>query len=326
MEQVTPPGHIGRVIRRVRPDAHCDIFLGLAKPSNHRMVVLPLAEASLSSLDDLPTSRGVEARIARPGDDGAEVSLELVLMDPRAADIFTALAADVAGAAAVEPNEARAVSAFVGRLRRWQRFLKESGPGGLEPEQQRGLFGELWLMRHLLLDVFGPAVSVAAWTGPSHAAHDYQLGRGAIEVKTSVTKQDQHLSIASERQLDATGLGVLFVFHLSLDEHRNAGSSLVELIEDLRAHLASTPEAPLFEDRLFDAGYMDAQSPLYANPGYTVRESNFFRVTRDFPRIVEADLRPGVADVRYAISVAECKHHVEAPDVALGELADHHDG
>jgi hypothetical protein len=34
---------------------------------------------------------------------------------------------------------------------------------------------------------------------------------------------------------------------------------------------------------------------------------NYFRVEGDFPRIVEADLRDGVGDVRYTISVAECK-------------------
>lgn len=320
MEQVTPPGHVGRVMRRVRPDAHCDLFLGLAKPSNLRMVVMPVSESSLTSLVDLPMSRGVEARIARPGDHGADPSLELVLIDPRASDIFTALATDVVGAAAAELDEARAVASFVGRLRRWQRFLDESGPGGLEPDEQRGLFAELWLMQYVLFDAFGPTLSLTAWTGPSHASHDFQFGPGAVEVKGSAAKQDQHLRIASERQLDDTGLDALFLFHLSLDEHRETGTSLVDLVAEIRARLASTAEGPLFEDRLWDAGFSDAHSPLYANPGYTVRESNFFRVTGDFPRITEADLRSGVGDVRYAISVAECRHFTERAEIVLGEL------
>ncbi|MEG4276633.1 PD-(D/E)XK motif protein, partial [Microcoleus sp. MON1_C1] len=33
----------------------------------------------------------------------------------------------------------------------------------------------------------------------------------------------------------------------------------------------------------------------------------YFKVERDFPRIIEADLRNGVGDVRYTISVAECR-------------------
>lgn len=318
LELTTPPGTTGRVIRRVMPDARCDLFLGLEKPSNLRMLLMPVAEVSIDAVHELPTSRGVMARIARPGDHGADASVELVLVDPRAADIFTALAVDLANAAADADDEASAVTALVDRLHRWQRFLEESGPAGLEPERQRGLFAEVWLIRHVLLGVFGSAVSVDAWTGPSRASHDFQFGPGAIEVKATASKQDQRLRIASERQLDATGVEALFVFHLSLDAHRESGVSLPALIDDVRGQLGT--EGLAFEDRLFDAGYLDAHRHLYENPGYTVRESNFFRVTGAFPRIVESDLRPGVGDVRYSVAVAACRPFAATTEETLKNL------
>lgn len=46
----------------------------------------------------------------------------------------------------------------------------------------------------------------------------------------------------------------------------------------------------------------------YVNTGYVIRETNFFNVVKGFPRIVEDDLRKGVGDVSYSISVAECQH------------------
>jgi hypothetical protein len=175
------------------------------------------------------------------------------------------------------------------------------------------------LIRHVLLAEFGPARSLDAWMGPSHASHDFQFGRGAIEVKGSAAKQDQHLRVASERQLDSTGVDALFVFHASLDAHRDAGVSLPGLIEDLRARIGAD-DGQLLEERLFQAGYIDAHRPLYENPGYTVRETNFFRVVDAFPRIVESELRQGVGDLSYSIAVASCRpFEVQAAD-ALQEL------
>lgn len=324
LERVTPPGESGRFKRRIRPEANCDLFLALAKPANLRMVVMPVQTSSLEGIDELPTSRGVEARIARPGEDGADASVELVLTDPRSADIFTALATDIAGAVAAESSEPEAVAALVGRLARWQRFLEEAGPEGLTPERQRGLYAELWLLRNYLLDTVGPASAVQAWTGPARASHDYQLGLCAFEVKGTAAKQHQVLRIVSERQLDDTGVETLFLFHLSLDAHRDSGEMLPALIGEIREAVRGTAAATVFEDRLFEAGYLDAHRHLYENPGYTVRESNFFRVVQGFPRIVETDLAPGIGDVHYSVTVAECKHFRVDADTVMDEVKASH--
>ncbi len=324
LERVTPPGESGHVKRRIKPEAKCDLFLAIAKPSNLRMLVMLVGEDSLVGVGDLPTARGVEARVVRPGEGGAAGALELVLTDPRSADIFTALATDIAESVAAESDELSAVATLVGRLRRWQRFLEESGPEGLTSERQRGLYAELWLLRRHLLGAVGPAAAVQGWTGPTRASHDFQFGAGALEVKGSAGKQHQVLRIVSERQLDDTGVEGLFLFHLSLDAHRDAGESLPALVNDLRESLRTTPAAATFEDRLFGAGYLDAHQQLYENPGYTVRESNFFRVTDGFPRIVEADLLPGVGDVHYSVAVAECKHFLVDSETAITELRSRH--
>jgi hypothetical protein len=82
------------------------------------------------------------------------------------------------------------------------------------------------------------------------------------------------------------------------------------LVADIRSALAPDPlAAGVFEDRLTDGGYLEPQAPGYGESGYTVRDVHFFRVEGSFPRIVEADLRPGVGAVRYSISAAECMHY-----------------
>ena len=165
---------------------------------------------------------------------------------------------------------------------------RRAGPGGLTPERQRGLYAELWLLRDHLLDAVGAVAAVQAWTGPARASHDFQFGSCALEVKGTAAKQHQMLRIVSERQLDVTGVETLFLFHLSLDTHRDAGQPLPALVDEVREACTARMSRRPFEDRLFEAGYLDAHRHLYENPGYTVRESNFFRVAEGFPRIVEA--------------------------------------
>lgn len=326
LERVTPPSAGGRIKRRIKPEANCNLFIAVAKPSNVRMVLMLVEAGSLRNVQELPAARGVETRIVLPEEDGADAALELLLADARSADIFTALAVDIADAVAAEADERHAVAALVRRLRRWQRFLEETSSEGLDAERQRGLYAELWLLRNHLVDAVGPAVAVHAWVGPARASHDFQLGACALEVKGTAAKQHQILRIVSERQLDDTGVEGLFLFHLSLDTHLDTGESLPGLVDDLRLVVRESQAAASFEDKLFDAGYLDAHRHLYDNPGYIARECNFFRVAEGFPRIVEADLRPGVGDVRYSITVAECKHFIVETDTVIRKLRGDHVG
>jgi hypothetical protein len=315
LEALTPPGSAGRFKRRIRPESALDLFAGVAKPANQRLLMMLASEPSLVDVEKLPSSLGVEARIVRPGEDGRDATIELALTDPRFADIFTILVADILDAIAPINAEMLAVAEFVDRLLRWQRFLEESGLQGLSPERQRGLFAELWLARELL-DHLEPLTVVEAWTGPNQVPHDFQFGPCAIEVKATTAKQHQVLRIVSERQLDSTGVNSLFLFHLSLDIHRGTGEILPTIVGDLRARLVGTAAAQLFEKGLVHAGYLASQSHLYDEAGYTLRESNIFWVREGFPRIIERDLVSGVGDVSYSISVAECKHYaVEQGDL-----------
>jgi hypothetical protein len=221
-------------------------------------------------------------------------------------DIFTSLTADVASHIAPTTNHKTAVEKFLARLKRWQQFLERSGPDGLGDEAQRGLFGELWFIRHYLLPVAG-AQAVTAWTGPTMTAQDFQLPSLAVEVKTTTAKEHQKLAITGEKQLESLSELRIILLHLSLTAQRDTGMTLVDIVHSLRSLLASTPLAlSVFEDALLAVGYLNAHASRYAHPGYLIREHHFFDVKDDFPRIVGADLRNGVGDVIYSVSVAAC--------------------
>ncbi|WP_237570094.1 PD-(D/E)XK motif protein [Mycolicibacterium lacusdiani] len=289
----------GRFRRRIHQESVADLYLVVEKPSNTRALLIDV-DLSGVELGELPSGRGVD--LCRVPATANGQALELVLSKPSFADLFDTLVIDVAKAAAAGVDKADVAARVTERVRRWQRFLRGSS-AGLTPERQRGLFGELFFLRTILLGAVPAFTAVQAWVGPHGRPQDFSFGDAAVEVKTTIGAQPQLLRIASERQLDTTALKNLALYQLSLDAREGAGQTLPDMIAEIRKRLQDPMATAMFEDRLFDAGYLDAQAGLYRD-GYTVRAAGIFLIGDGFPRLVEADCPHGVGDVEYSISVS----------------------
>jgi hypothetical protein len=311
LEASLPLGGGGIMARRIHPDARIDLYLAVEKPSNTRLLVLRIPGTAVTPKGDLPRAEGFEVRRGHETLDGKKyVHLSVRLTHPRYADVFTTLVDDVVAHVSRATSDVTAVRLLLERLDRWQAFLRRHAAEGLGEESQQGLYGELWFLGNHVIPVRGPRAGVGCWKGPEAAAQDFQVPGLAVEVKTVASKQHQKLAISNERQLDSTGVGVLLVFHLSLDVRDGNGESLPARVHVVRELLTvDAVAATEFERLLFDSGYLDCHAPAYETRGYTIREANFFEVRDGFPRIVESDLPKGVGDVRYTISVAECKNY-----------------
>lgn len=310
LEASAPEQKAGYIRRRVKPQAVCDLFLSVAKPSNQHMLQVNLTGASVAAVANLPPTRGLDVTVVGSEDGQNSLMLQLALRERRFDQIFDALISDVIEVVDQAQSESVAVTAFVGRLRQWQKFLEQVGPDGLSREAQQGLYGELWFLRERLIPLVGLTPALLAWAGPDGAHQDFQLQSCAIEVKTTATKEPQQIIIQSERQLDDRGLAALFLFHLSLDIYEGGGGeSLIKMIDSLRQLLKDDALAlEMFEDRLLTVGFIQLQAPFYERTGYSIRHAYLYQVRDTFPRIVEADLKPGVGAVRYSIAVSECRH------------------
>ncbi|MCL1465506.1 PD-(D/E)XK motif protein [Argonema galeatum] len=309
LEDDTPNVTSGYITRRLLPEVTYDVYLAIERPSNARLLMMRVKHKSIGKGGIFPNSNCFEVRrVALQGDDDAHVTLQLVLINSRYSDIFTTLVQDIVDEISPIADEQNAVAAFFTRLRRWQAFLEKHSPEGLSQAEQQGLYGELWFLRQIVIPQIGSRQGVECWTGAKGTQQDFQFQHCAIEVKTTVAKQHQKLAISSERQLDDTGTGTLILLHLSLDARQNRGESLPDIVVSLRSLLENDPIAKeQLETLLFEVGYLEIHTPYYEQIGYTPREVNYFKVEGDFPRIIEADLRNGIGDVRYTISVAECR-------------------
>jgi len=293
----------GWLLRLARPDATCSLFLGLELVSRRRAILIRIPSRSVPSRRLWPRCKGLEPLVlAVEGDSHFGVALK----EPRFADVFTALAEDLARRVAEADDADAQARAFLGQLARWQKFLSASFEG-LGEEAQRGLWGELHFLREHLLPTIGPA-GVKNWKGGERAHQDFQFETTALEVKTTLAKQPQVVRVTSERQLDATTWPALFLNVISLDVGDGSGETLPAMVSSIRARLLGDATAQeQFEDELLVAGYLDSQAARYIERGYKVRSVLFFRVGPKFPSLVEADMPPGVGDVNYALSVAACQ-------------------
>ena len=204
-------------------------------------------------------------------------------------------------------DETLALARILGRLQRWQALLKRVPVPGLTLEEQRGLFGELVVLRNHVMSALGAEASVNAWTGSAGSWHDFETELLSLEVKTTAASAPHSFHVASEKQLSA-GARPLYVGLLQVDVEEHGGLSLPELVTLTRRDLVQAPGAvEAFNDKLLEWGYLDSHEARYATPGYRLGRLRLYEVREGFPRITEESLPEGVGDLRYTVSVSACE-------------------
>jgi len=291
---------------RIAADSGHDLFVAVGQPGSQRSLWYDFPSDALPGDLHLPSLRSVGLDV-RPKDDKPNImrcSLTLQADDLRS--VFRALVDDIVAAVSSARDDETGVAAFARRLERWKRLLRPDSTTGLSVLDRRGLFGELRVLYELLDTSAPPGRVTSSWTGPYGNHQDFQNSKGAIEVKATVIKQPQTLVITSERELDDTGVDVLFLTHVSLDERRGgSGLSLNDIVEDVRLRIGDNPFARMmFDDALLHRGFLPEHARLYEEPRYSIREEHSYRVVPGFPRIVESGLVSGVGDVTYRVQVA----------------------
>lgn len=297
------------VFRRQRYDATspCDLNVGLKMPENERMLVLRLPFALAKGIQSRPPALGLRVEKVGDPDDATRFFLNLVLSEPQFSDVFDVLLEDLIARLIDISDPRHVVREFLNQLDRWEALFSRYSSTGLTAEQQKGLYGELHLLRTLLTALTNKAQVLDSWVGQDAAIQDFRFASWAIEVKTSSHSTRERFTVNGERQLDESPLENLFLYYLNLDIRKKGGESLNALISVIRSILAA--EVSLlrtFNQKLIDAGYFDAQADAYEEDGYAIREKYLFRVTGDFPRITPVNLRPGVGEVRYSASLSDC--------------------
>lgn len=241
--------------------------------------------------------------------------------------VFATLCSDLTSAVTREFSEKSALRIVLNQLEKWRTLFDRGLAAGLSPAEQQGLYGELHLLSRMIRrDSSDMAETVGYWVGCDKAMRDFQGENWAIEVKTTATNGSDRLTINGERQLDDALLDRLFLYHLSVEVSRKNGQTLNREIEDLRKALATdTIALHRFNTGLIHAGYFDEHASMYQDRCYKIRREQTYRISGNFPRIVEKDLRNGVCNVSYTINISACEGY-EVTDTDLFKMTIDHEG
>jgi hypothetical protein len=218
-------------------------------------------------------------------------------------ELFSAMVSDVLRAilATGTGDHSRELRAFLGRIRAWQEFMRK-GAVPLSAENEVGLVGELTVLEKMLDIGMAPETAIKAWSGPLDGLRDFELGFGAIEVKTTVASAGLVAKITSLEQLDDTNCKPIFLgaVKYALTE---SGQTLPEKLSAIRAQLESDPiTLSEFEDRVLAAGYMPAHAPQY-HRRFSLRDIAILEIGENFPRLMHGNVTPGVISARYEINL-----------------------
>ena len=295
----------GWIVRRINTEAPVPVLAAVRQPDGRIALHVEVDAESIASAVDYPSARGFEIfpEPVRPGPHGT-VCLCLLHAGSRGAELFRLLAHDIAGAVSRTDHRLNVASAMVDRLRVWQGFFRRDSDG-LTIEEQEGLFGELLFLETLMEVGLGSDSAIAAWQGPAGAPRDFCLPACQIEIKAGTSRDG--FFVSSLAQLDGDLPGVLLVAFNELEE-RPGGTSLPEMVSRIGNALrtASPRAAGAFDDRLLQSGYLAAQSGSYSLRRWRLVSRFYFRVAGDFPRIRRSELRSGIAEVRYRVTLAGC--------------------
>ena len=180
-----------------------------------QLVFLPGAEGGVAlrvawdgaAVPDLSEYEHLSASVVRAGE---QAWAELLIDDP---DVFRrALPVVWRIADRIQLERLSFAEAVVATLADFRELLE--GASGLSSDREVGLFGELTVV-DCLVSTLGGAQAVAAWRGPDGDEHDFDLGGGDLEVKSTLSEKRVHW-IGSLSQLEPTPGRQLWLLSMQL--------------------------------------------------------------------------------------------------------------
>ncbi|GHH83288.1 hypothetical protein GCM10018781_70000 [Kitasatospora indigofera] len=293
LESEVPSGP-GTVRRRLPSIAALDVFAEVRFPEEEWALVI----ASTESLRDrdLVLANGLTCSVQHG-------NVEVVAQPSTDRGVFSALLADLLGH--LTNTSAAPAAGVTRRITTWQRMLGRGLGQVLAPEERAGLFGELLVLRDLVVAA-APGKAVAAWSGPRGDAKDFLLGDWGLEAKTTVSRQRYpRCRIHGEDQLATDSLETLLLAHQTLRSD-STGTSLPDLVDELRGHRGLADQLTELEEALLEAGWVEAHRRHYEHERWVLDGRRFYRVVEGFPRIVDTMLPSGVSGVSYNLDLRLC--------------------
>lgn len=310
-----------RTIELISQAGSCRIRAARHSPGNEEAVLVGFPNTKLPPAVQLPQGQGFRMERTTLGElDCGYQWLALVRQPAGSLELFAKVVTDIAHLLQSSSNQPEEMlyQRFIGRVRGWQEFMRR-GNEGLGPEKELGLFGELCFL-NLLLDSQVPQFpAVDGWKGPHQGLHDFQIGLGSVEIKSTMALEGFPVRIGSLDQLDDTNYPPLFLAALRFNS-QESGKTLTELVACTRQRIELDPGAMrLFEQSLLQAGFLDMHGATYTRR-FLLDQIQVHLVGEHFPRLTPFNVPPAIRHATYELDLSLVTAATHSLDDALKQL------
>ena len=278
-----------------------DCFVGTIGMSGAKVFILKLDNDIKVHQNYLKRFVGVEIQVL-PAINHSE--LVIILLENDLSDIFSYFIEDIINDLIKIDNQNIALTKITSKINYWKRLFSKMTGGILTPQQQRGLYGELFFLNELLELTADRFYIINGWHGPLGANQDFFYNGIAVEVKTSKSNKPS-IKISNEYQLDNSGLTDLYLLFYKLNEYQGGTETLFELINSIRQNLNSETLIQ-FNEKLENLGVNPETEEEYNNTSYSIAFEKTYLITEDFPKIVRNNLVEALSAVSYEIEPRLC--------------------
>jgi len=308
-----------KVIReRVMQVSGLTCFIGTITFSNAKLFLLELDSNINIHQNYLKRFIGVEVQIIPSSNNKKE--LAIILLDEELTDIFIVFIEDIINSLLDINNSEIALNIISKRINYWKKLFGKFSTNLLTPQQQRGLFGELYFLNKVLIENNYKQI-INAWKAPNGTNQDFYTNAKAIEVKTSISNS-QTIKISNEYQLDTSGLDKLFIAFYKLYEFPD-GTTLLSLINDIRLLLNSDIDLlNVFNVKLINLGVFPELEDDYNEIGYRIRDEKYYNVTSEFPKITALMVNESISKISYGIDLGYCINFETTFTEIINEILD----
>lgn len=291
---------------------------GIHRPTEARILILETEIKAVRGLSLKDETRGYSVSIG-PDEVGRKDRATIRIQETSQGyhEIFTIFCTDILEHWIPEAESTDCVNSLSRRLTRWKKFFQRGAGLGLNREDHIGLYGELSFIEAGLNAGVASSTIVNAWQAPLGTNQDFLFGPFAVEIKTTTGNEIDKVRITNARQLDSTGLQTLFLARNAFDFRQGSGRTLRQLVATLKVTLSagSLDALSVFNDRLLEAGFVEATLGEFDRWGFTPRQFDAFNVADGFPRLLESSLPSGVSEISYTLNLsAATQFHVEERD------------
>lgn len=280
------------------------IHVGRRFPGNEEAMLVSFGKIAISANQKLPSGQGFSVERVDEANDGT-TRLALTRSANGSLDLFLAMVCNVVDALDDAANEnvdqANQLRVFLRRVLAWQEFMRK-GAQPLGAEAEIGLFGELIVLEALIEAGLPPHDALNSWLGPVNGLQDFEIGTGAVEVKTTIADTGFIAKIGSLDQLNDNIRKPLYLAAVRLKQIAS-GRTLPELVAALKSTVISEQDTHrLLTDKLIAAGYFDGQQHEYIRR-LQLNEILVHEVAPGFPRLIRGAVPIAVTRATYEIDL-----------------------